>query len=74
VALDGLGLRRIQAREGDASVRAVLMHELGHVVGLAHVDDRHELMYPKGSSHLTTWGPGDRAGLAALGSGDCVDD
>jgi hypothetical protein len=74
VALDGPALRRIQARdpEGEAIVQAVVMHELGHVVGLTHVDDRHELMQPHGS-RLTTWGAGDRRGLAALGSGACVD-
>jgi hypothetical protein len=71
-ALDGPALRSIQERAGDAAVRAVLMHELGHVVGLAHVSDVHELMHPRGG-HQTTWGLGDRAGLAALGSVDCVD-
>lgn len=74
VALDGPRARRILARDpdGEAMVRAIVMHELGHLVGLAHVDDERELMQPHGS-RMTTWGPGDRAGLAALGSGDCVD-
>ncbi len=74
VALDGPAARRILKRdpEGAAMVRAIVIHELGHLVGLAHVDDGHELMQPHGS-RMTTWGPGDRAGLAALGSGKCVD-
>ena len=46
------------------------MHELGHVVGLAHVHDASELMNPENVG-LTRLGPGDRAGLAALGSGRC---
>ena len=46
------------------------MHELGHVVGLDHVKDRHELMNPEYLG-LDTWGPGDRQGLAVLGAGPC---
>jgi hypothetical protein len=47
----------------------VLMHELGHVVGLDHVEDPTEIM----SSGLTQprtvtdWGVGDRAGLSLVG-------
>ncbi len=59
-------------QEGPDAVRAVILHELGHLVGLDHVDDRDELMYPE---HIAqrTFGAGDRAGLAELGSGECVD-
>lgn len=53
---------------GEDVTRTVLLHELGHLVGLAHVDDRDELMHPYGD--LPDWGPGDLAGLAALG-GTC---
>ena len=51
---------------------AVVMHEFGHVVGLAHVDDPAELMYEQSLS-LTQWGPGDLAGLAIAGAGPCQD-
>ncbi|MGZ6825801.1 MAG: hypothetical protein ACXVGH_03335 [Mycobacteriales bacterium] len=51
----------------------VVEHELGHLVGLAHVDDRAELMYPR-AGEATGYGPGDRAGLARLGSGPCHKD
>ena len=34
-------------RDGDATARAIVLHELGHLVGLAHVDDAGQLMYPE---------------------------
>ncbi len=49
---------------------AVLLHELGHLVGLAHVDDEGEIMYADGVTR-TTYGTGDLDGLARLGSGGC---
>lgn len=55
---------------GRAYVRAVVMHELGHVVGLAHVQDTRELMDPFISTQRA-FGPGDREGLALLGQGSC---
>lgn len=56
--------------DGDAVLRAVIMHELAHVVGLAHVDDEAELMSPA-NRWKTEWGPGDRTALALAGSGAC---
>lgn len=50
--------------------QAIMDHELGHVVGLGHVDDPGELMYDE-ALERTTYGPGDREGLARLGSVDC---
>ena len=51
-------------------MRAVLTHELGHVLGLGHVDDENELMYSDNVGQ-TELGPGDLEGLARLGSVDC---
>ncbi len=48
----------------------MVLHELGHVLGLAHVDDRHEVMYEKGV-RISDYGPGDLKGLKILGSGPC---
>jgi hypothetical protein len=47
----------------------VLLHEFGHLMGLAHVQDTKELMTAGGDGEPTArdWGPGDRAGLARLG-------
>jgi hypothetical protein len=50
--------------------QAIIDHEFGHLVGLAHVDDPHELMYDDNVG-VTAYGPGDREGLARLGRVDC---
>jgi hypothetical protein len=57
-------------RGGDDLMRAIITHELGHVIGLDHVEDRSELMY-EGNIGQTELGPGDREGLARLGSVEC---
>ena len=57
------------------SLGPVLMHELGHVMGLAHVPSGHEIMWSpmvEGAAlhpdpRQTTYGPGDLAGLHAVG-------
>lgn len=50
-------------------LEAVVLHELGHLVGLAHVDDAGELMHP--TNTRTAYGPGDLEGLARLGDTPC---
>ncbi|MDN4171480.1 matrixin family metalloprotease [Nocardioides sp. SOB77] len=49
---------------------AILDHELGHVVGLGHVHSREELMYADNVGR-TSFGAGDRRGLALLGAVPC---
>jgi hypothetical protein len=71
VSLDGPALQAIMLRpNGWAQARAVVMHEVGHMVGLGHVDSTAEVMAPKGS-HITEFGAGDREGLRLLGDGPC---
>jgi len=71
VSLDAPQLMEVLHRtDGAAQVRAIVMHELGHLVGLDHVADPQELMY-RDNVGLLGFGPGDRQGLAALGSGRC---
>lgn len=52
-------------------LRTVLLHELGHMVGLDHVNDVRQVMYPV--SEALFYGSGDREGLRLLGrSQGCV--
>lgn len=57
-------------RHGEELMRAITTHELAHVVGLDHVDDKNELMY-RDNVGQTELGPGDREGLSRLGSVPC---
>ena len=62
----------LQHPAGAEIVRAVIMHELGHVLGLGHVEDPTHLMHGVSTEHNTALTAGDRAGLAKLGAGQCV--
>lgn len=55
---------------GEGYQRAILLHELGHLVGLGHVDSPGELMYPD-SVGLLDFSSGDLNGLVRLGQGRC---
>ena len=59
---------------GPQRVRGVILHELGHLVGLDHVDDPRELMYPRPTVQGDDFADGDRRGLAALSRGPCFRD
>jgi Matrixin len=56
--------------EHAGSLGPVLQHELGHVLGLAHVLHPAQLMYP--SPIVPEWNEGDIAGLRRLSSGPCL--
>jgi hypothetical protein len=71
VVLDTEDIGAMLARpDGYSQARAILVHELGHVLGLDHVADPGELMHPV-SSYRTDLGPGDAQGLALLGQAAC---
>jgi hypothetical protein len=71
VHLDGPTFTDIQREPGgEARARAIIMHELAHLVGLAHVADPEQLMY-NDNVGKTAFGLGDLEGLRKLGSGRC---
>jgi predicted Zn-dependent protease len=52
------------------TVDELLLHELGHAVGLAHSSDTTEVMYPElGHQPRTGYQSGDQNGLARVGAG-----
>lgn len=72
VVLDAPAYARMsEGRDGDRTKLAILMHELGHLVGLDHVDDTSELMHANNTGQ-TKFGPGDLAGLEKLGDVGCT--
>lgn len=58
-----------QRKDGRRWQRSIVLHEFGHLVGLAHVDDPAQLMHHDGAA--LDFGSGDLAGLAAAGRGEC---
>jgi hypothetical protein len=75
VTLDGPQFAALVARAGGRAVAlAVIQHEFGHLVGLDHVDDPDQLMYPETTLQVHDFGAGDRRGLVQLGKGRCFGD
>ena len=56
--------------DGERYQRAIVLHELGHLVGLGHVDSHEELMFADNIGRLG-YGRGDLNGLVELGKGQC---
>jgi hypothetical protein len=74
VALDPDKIDEIRTSMGEPVARAIIMHELGHLVGLAHTQHDDQLMFPRGNAEVTKYANGDRTGLAQLGQGPCQPD
>lgn len=53
-------------------VRSLYLHEFGHAVGLSHVKDTEQVMYPRvQATRSDVLGSGDRKGLRKLGRQRC---
>ncbi len=70
VVMDSTASERPEGVSAERMAQLVLEHELAHVLGLDHVWDESELMYPRfqGQAGL---GPGDMAGLRQLHDVPC---
>lgn len=72
LVLDGPQLGAMVAGPaGLARARAVVLHELGHLVGLDHVEDPDQLMYPSATPLVVGFSDGDLRGLAEVARGPC---
>ncbi|MFN8076896.1 MAG: matrixin family metalloprotease [Kineosporiaceae bacterium] len=58
--------------QGRDRIRAVVLHEFGHLLGLDHVQDASALMAPTPGTTSFDLGEGDTRGLVALSQGPCV--
>lgn len=64
-------LATFPAEQRTARLRAILMHYVGHIVGLTHTNDIKNILYHGHDGRATEWTVGDLAGLNAVGSGPC---
>jgi hypothetical protein len=72
VVIDADALGGLRRGFGPVSHGALLLHELGHVAGLAHVDDETQVMDPVMSRTAPgRYGAGDLAGFAVLSAMGC---
>ncbi|HET6563119.1 MAG TPA: matrixin family metalloprotease, partial [Marmoricola sp.] len=74
VAVDADDLGGTGRDAGRLRLRMLLLHELGHLVGLGHVENPHLVMHEyvvPASDEAPAHRYGDRLGLAAAGSGPC---
>jgi hypothetical protein len=72
VYLDGaqLGAGLLTVTNGQGLVRTVILHELGHLVGLAHTGNPADVMYPS-TDAAVDYSADDLRGLAMAGDGPC---
>lgn len=62
----------LQTPGGGQNVYVVILHELGHLIGLAHVIDPNQLMYPETGHGVMDLAAGDLTGASILGKGACA--
>lgn len=72
VVFDAPDITQIEsAPDGATFAYDIMLHELGHLVGLGHVNDPTQIMNAVSLRPLPGYGSGDLRGLAALGAGRC---
>ena len=73
VELDAVKLgAMLQSPGGTKIVYAIVLHELGHLIGLAHVIDKNQLMFPASGQGPLDFAAGDLNGAYRLGTGQCA--
>ncbi len=55
-------------------MRETAEHEIGHLLGLAHVKDPTQIMNPVSTGAVPDYAAGDQRGLEQLGRGRCMPD
>ena len=73
VVLDSVDLSVESTPDRDVA-RAVVLHELGHLVGLDHTSDSNQIMFSESQFNVLDFGVGDLRGLAKLGTQACYPD
>lgn len=71
VTLDATWTAKALRQGLEQDVWWVLAHEIGHVIGLDHVEDDTHLMSEDGASY-EEFAPGDLQGLSVVGGQDCL--
>ena len=74
VTMDAVWSREIIRAGYPQELEWALAHEIGHVVGLDHVDARGHLMSGENVGYQPDFGPGDKQGLAVVGAQSCLTD
>lgn len=73
VFLDRPELERAAHQPGAAAeLRAVVLHEFGHLLELAHVSDPGSIMFPEARLQVTKYSAGDLRGIFAVSTGRCA--
>ena len=75
VTIDGPGLQELYDLDEEIARKwgvTLLLHEIGHLVGLDHADAPTQVMNEGSDDETFDYGAGDLRGLRALGAGACV--